>query len=128
MSLTDLTTVAAEAALSIAQDFGEQIEIHFPGEADWLDVWALFDESLRSIGGRNGDQMDEEEGTIVVPKQTGFPPSGGLVSGCAVRINGNTWEVVECVPDVADERSAATFALRIGRNLDGTAELGSLPE
>jgi hypothetical protein len=119
--------LAAAAALKVAKKYGVTAYFANPGATVWTTVYALLDSDARSTGGRHGGTIDDESLTLIVPKQTSFPPAGGILTGAVVKYDSNLYEIEDAIPDLGDHLSAATFTLNCGRCMSGTAELGEMP-
>jgi len=122
---TDIRDAGAAAALAVAQQLGEQVKLHQPGEVAWLTVWARLLSASRSVGGRNGESVDDEVLVFSVPRQTGFPFSAQLKTGAVLRRG--TSDDFEVSDVSGDFTNAAVFVLTCGRFVDGTAETEGVP-
>lgn len=120
--MDEIRDAAAGAALDIAQQLGVSLKFHQPGAVAWLDVYGFLADSDRS--------GDDESISFIVPRQTNFPPTGGIKPNAAVRYNSLDYVVDSAVPDIGDYQAAVTFALdchRAGVSGAGDCDIGEVP-
>jgi hypothetical protein len=121
-SMAEIRDAAAGAALEIARELGVALKFHQPGAVVWADLYGFVTDN-----GRGGD---EETLSVIVPRQTGFPPASGIGTGSALRYNDIDYSVDSAVPDIGDYQSAATFSLdchRYGVSGAGDCDIGEVP-
>lgn len=121
-SMDEIRDAAAAAALEIAQALGVALKFHQPGAAAWVDVYGFLD--------ANDKGGDEENIGFIIPRQTNFPPTGGIGAGAAIRYNSLDYTIESASPDIGDYQSAATFSLdchRHGVSGAGDCDVGDVP-
>lgn len=121
-SMVEIRDAAAGAALEIAKELGVALKFHQPGAVDWVDVYGFLADNERT--------GDEEGISFVIPRQTNFPPTGGIAPNAAVRYNSLDYVVDSALPDIGDYQSAATFTLDCHRNGvsgAGDCDIGEVP-
>jgi len=78
----------AKAAIRVAQRFGRRIWYKNPGQ-EHIALWAISEGGFESLG-LLGGETSATRFTLWIPRQTGFPPEEGLMTGAT------TW--VENIP------------------------------
>jgi len=112
MNKTRLRDAAARAALRIAKRAGVQVVFQNVGDAE-LTLWALIEESSRGAGVENN--VDAYDTVIVIPRQTNFPPTNGILTGSIVTFNDTIYAINNVQSDFEDITDAATIRLSCHR-------------
>jgi hypothetical protein len=121
---TALRDQAARAALVIATELGGTLDYTPAGAAAITALKYVPDQNLMgqtldadTAGGR--DSTDEQTTHVYIPRQTGFPPTGGLKPGATVKLpatTGSTYDVVSARGDQETTDLSAGFHLILSRN------------
>ncbi len=114
----------ALAAYRVARRVGVQIDFRNPGDAGWTTVWGYVNGNGRTLALREG-QTDTKDLTVIVPRQTSFPPTDFL-PGAKIRYpssTGTQYEIDEAEGDNEDILQSSTFTLTCGRFGHCTVEI-----
>lgn len=121
MNRTRIRDNAARAALRVAQRQSPRVKFDYSNAANNSSAVTVdgYLKSGRRSQGILGGKTDFEELTIMVPRQTGFPPTAGLLNGATVKYptsTGTVYAVLESIPQGGSVENSATFILRLGRH------------
>ena len=124
MNKTRLRDRIARVALRQARRYGKQATFQNPGSVA-VDVWCLLTDYSQLTQLRRAGETDTFELTVVVPRQTSFPPAA-FTPGATLtypKTGGTIYQIDNVNPDWEDPAQAPTFTLTLGR-YGQTAELG----
>lgn len=101
----------ARAYLQVAKDQGELMTYRNSGTGTaGVTVYGIIvDDFSRNVGVRQGN-VDEQEVTVTVPRQTNFPPDNFDINA-TIEVDGNEFQVLTYTAEPSSKTYAATFTL-----------------
>lgn len=110
----------AASALRVAKRQG--VEVYFYADRSTTTptaIWITADSGSASMGLLDSTVTDVESMQVTIPRQTGFPPSGGIANGASIVINDHRFDIERAEPDrgVVEISSSFSCSLRRYRTL-----------
>jgi hypothetical protein len=106
----------AASALRVAKRQGVEVDYYADRTVTTpIQIWVTADSGSASMGLLDSVATDIETLTLTAPRQTGFPPAGGIDNGASIVINDHRFDIERADPDRGVVEISSSFTLQCRR-------------